>query len=177
MKNTKNATKPAAAGKPRAKASGRSTTAAAPAKKRAAAPRKTTGRPGKNASFSDSTGLSGIKLILSTHNVTLTKANETHIVSRNEQLGHLDPRAITARVTIEHDHAKVAERQFKCSIRVTEPGPDLFAEDAESDLYAAIDLVAKKIEQQIRKRHSKFKARNHTEAAKGKRVRQEEEEA
>jgi putative sigma-54 modulation protein len=115
-----------------------------------------------------------MKLILSTHNVTLTDAIETHITSRIEQLGHLDPRAINARVVIEHDHKKIAERQFKCSIRVTEPGPDLFAEDAESDLYAAIDLVAKKIEQQIRKRHGKFKARNHTEAAKGKRIARQE---
>jgi len=115
-----------------------------------------------------------MKLILSTHNVTLTDAIETHIMSRIEQLGHLDPRAINARVVIEHDHKKIAERQFKCSIRVTEPGPDLFAEDSESDLYAAIDIVAKKIEQQIRKRHGKFKARNHTEAAKGKRIARQE---
>ena len=114
-----------------------------------------------------------MKLILTTHNLTLTDAIETHIVSRIEQLGHLDPRAINARVVIEHDHAKVPERQFKCSIRVTEPGPDLFAEDSETDLYAAIDLVAKKIEQQIRKRHNKFKARNHSEASKSKRTRQE----
>lgn len=114
-----------------------------------------------------------MKLILSTHNVTLTDAIESHIVSRVEQLEHLDPRAIDARVVIEHDHSKVSERQFKCSIRITEPGPDLFAEDAESDLYAAIDLVAKKIEQQMRKRHSKFKARNHSEASKSKRSRQE----
>jgi putative sigma-54 modulation protein len=114
-----------------------------------------------------------MKLILTPHNVTLTDAIENHIVDRIEKLGHLDPRAINARVTIEHDHNKVPERQFKCSIRITEPGPDLFAEDAEADLYAAIDLVAKKIEQQIRKRQSKFKARNHNEAAKGKRRRQE----
>jgi len=114
-----------------------------------------------------------MKLILSTHNLTLTDAIESHIVSRIEQLGHLDPRAINARVVIEQDHAKVPERQFKCSIQVTEPGPDLFAEDSESDLYAAIDLVAKKIEQQIRKRHGKLKARNHNEAAKVKRKRQE----
>jgi putative sigma-54 modulation protein len=114
-----------------------------------------------------------MKLILTTHNLTLTDAIETHIVTRIEQLAHLDPRAINARVVIEHDHAKVSERQFKCSIRVTEPGPDLFAEDAESDLYAAIDLVAKKIESQIRKRHSKFKARNQSEASKMKRSRQE----
>ena len=114
-----------------------------------------------------------MKLILSTHNLTLTEAIETHIVSRIEQLGHLDPRAIDARVVIEQDHAKVPDRKFKCSIRVAVAGPDLFAEDAETDLYAAIDLVAKKIEQQIRKRHSKFKARNHSEASKSKRSLQE----
>jgi ribosomal subunit interface protein len=48
------------------------------------------------------------------------------------------------------------------------PGPDLYAQDCQSDLYAAMDLVTKKIEQQLRKRHSKFKARNH---APGRRVR------
>ena len=122
---------------------------------------------------SNSSGDSYMKLILTTHNLTLTDAIEQHIISRIEQLGHLEPRAINARVVIEHDHAKVPERQFKCSIRVTEPGPDLFAEDGETDLYAAIDLVAKKIEQQIRKRHNKFKARNHSEASKSKRSRQE----
>jgi putative sigma-54 modulation protein len=118
-----------------------------------------------------------MKLVLTTHNITLTDAIQNHVQSRIDQLGHLEPRAIDARVTIEHDHAKVPERQFKCSIRITEPGPDLFAEDAETDLYAAIDLVAKKIEQQIRKRHNKFKARNHGEAAEGKRLRQESEAA
>lgn len=109
-----------------------------------------------------------MKLILSTHNVTLTDAIEKHVENCIEKLDHFDKRAISARVTLEHDHTKVPERQFKCSMRISEPGPDLFAEDAETDLYAAIDLVTKKIEQQIRKRQSKFKARNHSEAAKGK---------
>jgi len=114
-----------------------------------------------------------MKLILSTHNVTLTKAIEDHIVSRIEQLEHLDRLAIDARVILEHDTSKPTDRQFKCSIRLAVPGPDLFAEDAETDLYAAIDLVSKKIEQQIRKRHSKYKARKHSEAAVSKRRRQE----
>ena len=114
-----------------------------------------------------------MNLILSTHNVTLTKAIEDHIVSRIVKLEHLDRRAIDARVTLEHDNSKAPERQFSCSIRLAVPGPDLFAEDVESDLYAAIDLVAKKIEQQIRKRHNKYKARKHKQAARGKRLRQE----
>lgn len=116
-----------------------------------------------------------MKLILSTQNVTLTKAIEDHVESRIDKLAHMDRFAISARVTLEHDHTKVPERAFKCSMRLSIPGPDLFAEDAESDLYAAIDLVTKKIEQQIRKKHSKHKARKHTDAARTKRTRQEAE--
>jgi putative sigma-54 modulation protein len=114
-----------------------------------------------------------MKLVLSTHNLTLTKALEDHLVQRLEKLDHFDPRAIDARVTLELDHKRAPERQFVCSIRLAVPGPDLFAEDAETDLYSAIDLVTKKIEQQIRKRRSKHKARKHTLAAASKRQRQE----
>ena len=114
-----------------------------------------------------------MNMILSTHDVTLTKAIEEHIISRITKLEHLDRFAINARVTLEHDQTKAPERQFSCSMRLSLPGPDLFAEDVESDLYAAIDLVSKKIEQQIRKRHNKYKARKHTEPAKSKQKRQE----
>jgi putative sigma-54 modulation protein len=114
-----------------------------------------------------------MKLILSTHNLTLTKAIEDHLVDKLEKLDHFDRRAVDARVTLEHDHKRAPEKQFACSIRLEMPGPDLFAEDAERDLYAAIDLVTKKIEQQIRKRHNKYKARKHAEAARTKRRRQE----
>ncbi len=116
-----------------------------------------------------------MNLILSTHNVTLTKAIEDHIISRITKIEHLNRYAINARVTLDRDQTKAPERQFCCSMRLSLPGPDLFAEDVESDLYAAIDLVAKKIEQQIRKRHSKYKARKHKVAARTKRTRQEKE--
>ncbi len=114
-----------------------------------------------------------MNLILSTHNLTLTKAIEDHIISRITKLEHMHRYAINARVTLEHDQTKAPERQFSCSVRLSVPGPDLFAEDVESDLYTAIDLVAKKIEQQIRKQHSKYKARKHKVAARTKRHRQE----
>ena len=114
-----------------------------------------------------------MNLILSTHNVTLTKAIEDHIRSRIEKLEHLDKFAIDVRVNLEHDNTRIPERAFSCSMRLAVPGPDLFAEDVESDLYVAIDVVTKKIEQQIRKRHNKDKARKHTEAANDKRKRQE----
>ena len=52
-------------------------------------------------------------------------------------------------------------------------GPDLYAEDHDADLYAAIDKATKKVEQQIRKRHNKHKAVKHQDAAELKRRRQE----
>ncbi len=114
-----------------------------------------------------------MNLILSTHNLKLSKAIEEHIFARVEKLEHLDRFATKTHVTLEHDKTKAPERQFACSIKVSLPGPDLFAQDVEVDLYAAIDVVSKKIEQQIRKRHNKFKARNHKVAARGKRARQD----
>jgi putative sigma-54 modulation protein len=120
--------------------------------------------------------LGGMKLILSTHNIRLTKAIEDHVVKQLEKFDHFDKRTIDARVTLEHDHTRAAGKQLSCSIRLRVHGPDLFAEHIESDLYAAIDKVAKKIEQQIRKRHNKWKARKHKIAARSKQTRQEAEE-
>ena len=116
---------------------------------------------------------SGMKFILSTHNLTLTQAIEEHILTRIDKLEHLYRRAFEARVIIEHDRTRAPDKAFKCSIRLGVRGKDLYAEDVEADLYAAIDLVAKKIEQQVRKAQSKVKARKHTEAASLKRKRQE----
>jgi len=116
---------------------------------------------------------SAMNLILSPHNVTLTKAIEDHLISRIDKLDHLNHYATKIRVILERDKTKAPERQFSCSMRVSLPGPDLFAEDVEADLYAAIDLVSKKIEQQLRKRHNKYKARRHKVASRTKRVRQE----
>ena len=114
-----------------------------------------------------------MKLIISTHNLTLTQAIEDHVMEKVEKIDRLDQRAVDVRVTLEHDHKRIPEKQFSCSIRLAVRGPDLFAEDSESDLYAAIDLVSKKIEQQIRKRHNKHKARKHKIAARVKQTRRE----
>ena len=116
-----------------------------------------------------------MKLVLSTHNITITQAIEDHVLSKIEKLEHYDRWAINARVTLEHDTTKATDRAFKCSIRLVVAGPDLYAEDYENDLYAAIDLVTKKVEQQIRKRHGKDKARKHGDAAKSKLKRQEQD--
>jgi putative sigma-54 modulation protein len=110
-----------------------------------------------------------MKFILTTHNVTLTDAIEQHVLAKIEKLEHIDRWLLDARVTLEKDHvAHSPETQFKCGIRVGIRGNDLYAEDREADLYAAVDLAVKKLEAQIRRKHSKAKARTHTVAARSK---------
>ena len=117
-----------------------------------------------------------MKLIIQLHNVTLTQAIENYVMKRLDKLEHLDRWTIDARVTLKHDKTRAPETQFACSMRLGVRGPDLFAKDVESDLYAAIDAATKKIEQQIRKRHGKFKVIKHKDAAKLKAVRRASDE-
>jgi putative sigma-54 modulation protein len=113
-----------------------------------------------------------MKFILSAHNVTLTKAIEDHILTRIEKIEHLNRYVTSARVTLEHDKLKVPEKQFSCTMRLSATGPAMVARDSERDLYTAIDLATKKLEQQLRKRHNKVKARKHTLGSRSKQLRQ-----
>ena len=107
-----------------------------------------------------------MKFILTTHNVTLTDAIEQHVLGRIEKLESIDRWLIDARVCLEKDHTgKSPEKTYKASIRLGIRGNDLYAEHREADLYTAIDAVVKKLEQQIRGKHSRAKAKKHKVAA------------
>lgn len=116
-----------------------------------------------------------MKFILTTHGLSSSQAIEDHIQSRIDKLEQLDQRAVETRVIIEHDKTRALEKQFRCTVRLAVRGPDLYAEDVESDLYAAIDLAFKKIQQQIRKLHNKRKAIKQADGAKLKEHRREGE--
>jgi len=110
-----------------------------------------------------------MKLILSTHNVTLTDAIEQHVLHQLEHVEHMDRWLMDARVTLEKDHiAHTPDRQFKCGVRLGIRGNDIYGESYHSDLYAAIDLATKKVEVQIRKKHSVAKAKKHKLASRAK---------
>ena len=111
-----------------------------------------------------------MKLVLSTHKVTLTGGLESHVRHCIEKLDHQETHALKAFVNLERDHNGVSNKKYTCTMKVALPGQNLIARDSESDLYAAIDLVTKKVQAQLRKRHNKFKAKNHKKAAAAKRA-------
>ena len=113
-----------------------------------------------------------MKLILDSHNVEVTEAIKDHVNVCVHKLEHMNQRALEARVNLEQDHVGLPENKYKCTMHLYFKGADMFAEDHESDLYAAIDLVTKKVQQQLRKRHNKIITRHHAGAAKAKQTRQ-----
>jgi len=106
-----------------------------------------------------------MKLVLSNHKVTLTDGLKDHVRLCIEKLDHQETHALAAFVNLERDHIGHPAKRFTCTMKVTLPGQSIIARDAEGDLYAAIDLVTKKVQAQLRKRHNKLKARNHKQVA------------
>ena len=109
-----------------------------------------------------------MKLVLDSHNVEVTDAIKEHVQVCIDKLEHMNQRAVEARVHLERDHVGLSTNKFKCAIHLYFKGADLFAQDYENNLYASIDLVTKKIQSQLRKRHNKIITRHHSGASKAK---------
>ena len=109
-----------------------------------------------------------MKLVLESHNVEVTDAIKEHVHFCIDKIEHMNQRAVEARVHLERDHVGFPTNKFKCAIHLYFKGADLFAEDYENDLYASIDLVTKKIQSQLRKRHNKIITRHQSGASKAK---------
>ena len=109
-----------------------------------------------------------MRLVLESHNVEVTDAIKEHVQFCVDKIEHMNQRAVEARVHLERDHVGLPTNKFKCAIHLYFKGADLFAEDYENDLYASIDLVTKKIQAQLRKRHNKIITRHHSVSSKAK---------
>ena len=101
--------------------------------------------------------------------VEATPALKQYAAKKLDHIGIDFPRVLSAHFILEVDKFRqIAELIVHCGNHIT-----IEARDVSEDLYAAIDKVTKKIEQQIRKRHNKHKARKHKQAALHKRREQE----
>ena len=98
--------------------------------------------------------ITNMKLIIDSHNIHVTDGIEDHVRSCIEKLEHMHQGALEARIHLDRDHVGQALNKYKCSMHLLLKGKDMFAEDSEKDLYLAIDLATKKIQQQLRKQHN-----------------------
>jgi len=98
--------------------------------------------------------LKAMQIHLSPRHLTLTAAIHGYVADKISHLEDIAQRIVAAHVVLMHDETKVKKHVVK--VHLAMPGPDIHAQDAEDDLYAAIDKVVDKLSRQLRKRKTKI---------------------
>ncbi len=94
-----------------------------------------------------------MQIHLSPRHMTLTAAIHSYVCEKIAHLETMTPTIIAAHIVLMHDETKKDRYVVKAHLAL--PGPDIYAQDAENDLYAAIDLTISKLSQQLRKYKTK----------------------
>lgn len=96
-----------------------------------------------------------MQIHLSPRNIALTAAIHGFVAEKIEHLEEHGEQILAAHVVLLHDQNK--KKPFVVKVHLAIPGPDLYSEDAEADLYAAIDKVVHKLSAQLSKRKTRRK--------------------
>jgi putative sigma-54 modulation protein len=81
----------------------------------------------------------------------LTAALHSYVADKISHLERATDQILAAHVVLWHDETRSPEKAFRVKVHLAVPGPDIYAEEAKHDLYAAIDLITDKLAQQLRK--------------------------
>lgn len=96
-----------------------------------------------------------MQIHLSPRHIQLTAAIHAHVADKVAHLEEFTDKILAAHVVLLFDEHRSKKKDYQVKIHLAMPGPDLHAEDAEDDLYAAIDKAVDKLVQQLRKRKTK----------------------
>ena len=97
-----------------------------------------------------------MNLNITGHHIEVTPAIREYVTGKLDRvLRHFD------QVTSSHVILSVEKLQQKAEVTLHVKGKDIFADATDSDLYAAIDLVADKLDRQVVKHKEKVSHHNH----------------
>ena len=102
-----------------------------------------------------------MQLHLTPRHLQLTAAINQAVANQLVQLEHFGIDIIAAHVVLVSSAAPGAAK-YSVKVHLALPGPDIYAEDSESDLYAALELVTAKLARQLRKRKTAMKDKRRT---------------
>ncbi len=101
-------------------------------------------------------------IIVSTKNFKLTPSLVNYAEEKIGRIERLWSGIIRANIELSVGRVKSAGSISQVRVWLEVPGPDLEAEAESAEMYGAIDLVADKLEQQIRKVKGKFLSKRKT---------------
>ena len=103
-----------------------------------------------------------MNLNITGHHIEVTPAIREYVTGKLDRvLRHFD------QVTSSHVILSVEKLQQKAEVTLHVKGKDIFADAIDGDLYAAIDLVADKLDRQVVKHKEKASNHNHDKRQQG----------
>ena len=97
-----------------------------------------------------------MNLNITGHHIEVTPAIREYVTGKLDRvLRHFD------QVTSSHVILSVEKLQQKAEVTLHVKGKDIFADATDADLYAAIDLVADKLDRQVVKHKERVSHHNH----------------
>jgi putative sigma-54 modulation protein len=98
-------------------------------------------------------------VLLSTHHLTLTDAIKKLTTEKLAKLFHLDQRIQRARVELAEERDRTSATKLRFTARAILDGAGAVATAASEDLYKSIDLLVRKLDGQLRRKHGAVQVR------------------
>lgn len=101
-----------------------------------------------------------MQIHITPRNLTLTGAIYEFVAEKVSHLEGHGEQLIAAHIVLLHNHDR--KKPYCVKVHLALAGPDIHAEDAEADLYVAIDKVVDKLSRQISKLKTRKKITTNT---------------
>jgi putative sigma-54 modulation protein len=102
-----------------------------------------------------------MNLTISGHHLEVTPALRNYVTTKFDRITRHFDQVVDIRVLLKVEKQKEKERRQRAECRIHVKGTDLFADSADGDLYAAIDLLVDKLDRQVTEHKGRLEARSH----------------
>jgi putative sigma-54 modulation protein len=105
-----------------------------------------------------------MNLTISGHHLEVTPALRGYVTTKLDRIARHFDQVVDIKVLLTVDNMKEKELRQRAECNVHVKGRDLFAESSHSDLYAAVDELADKLDRQVGRYKDKTQDHHHVSA-------------
>ena len=105
-----------------------------------------------------------MNLTISGHHLEVTSALREYVLTKLERITRHFDQVVDITVLLSVEKLKEKERRQKAEVTVHVKGKDIFVEQTDEDLYAAIDQLMDKLDRQVCRHKDKVQDHHHASA-------------
>ena len=102
-----------------------------------------------------------MNLTISGHHLEVTPALHDYVVAKLDKITRHFDQVVDVKVLLTVENLTEKEKRQKAEVTLHVKGRDIFIEQADEDLYAAIDIVMDKLDRQVARHKDKVKDHHH----------------